>query len=165
VLQIDEPSLPYVMQGGIRTQSGWGKYSPIESQIVGASLQSVASATLGFSLLHCCANNVPFELIYSSGFDAVSIDASLFGDELFDVIGQAHDGKKRVFLGINPGSLDAGLAYLSHLARRIGLSAQELANTIALSPPCGLVSASMSDARERIERLNAVSVAFQEVDL
>jgi Cobalamin-independent synthase, Catalytic domain len=165
VLQIDEPSLPFVLQGGIKTQSGWGKYSPIESQIVAASLQSVASATQGFSLLHCCARDVPFELIASAGFDAVSIDTSLFGDELFDVIGHAHDLKHRVFLGMNPVSLDAGLAYLSHLARRIGLSAQELANTIALSPPCGLVSATMSDARERIERLNAVSEAFQEVDL
>ena len=165
VTQIDEPSLPFVLQGGIKTQSGWGKYSPIEPQIVTASLHAVASATEGFSVLHCCAGDVPFELVHSSGFDAVSIDTSLYGDELFDVIGQAHDRKQRVFLGMNPSSLDAGLAYLSHLARRIGLSAQEFANTIALSPPCGLVSATMSDARERIERLNSVSVAFQEVDL
>ena len=165
ILQIDEPSLPYVLQGGIKTQSGWGKYSPVEPQIVATSLQSVAAATEGFSVLHCCASDVPFELVYSSGFDAVSIDSSLFGDELFDVIGQTHDHKKRVFLGGNPSSLDTGLTYLSHLARRIGLSAQELSATIALSPPCGLVNATMSDARERIERLNAVSAAFQEVDL
>jgi len=165
ILQIDEPSLPFVLQGGIKTQSGWGKYSPVEPQIVAGSLQSVADSTEGFSVLHCCASDVPFELIYSSGFDAISIDTALFGDELFDVIGQAHDHKKRVFLGRNPSSLDTGMAYLSHLARRIGLSAQELSDTIALSPPCGLVSATMSDARERMERLNAVSVAFQEVDL
>jgi len=165
ILQIDEPSLPFVLQGGIKTQSGWGKYSPVEPQIIAGSLQAVSAATEGFSVLHCCASDVPFELIYSSGFDAVSIDATLYGDELFDVIGQTHDRKQRVILGRNPSSLDAGLAYLSHLARRIGLSAQELSDTIALSPPCGLVNATMSDARERIERLNAVSVAFQEVDL
>ena len=165
VTQIDEPSLPFVLQGGIKTQSGWGKYSPIESQIVTASLHAVASATEGFSVLHCCAGDVPFELAHSSGFDAVSIDTTLYGDELFDVIGQAHDRQQRVFLGMNPTLLDAGLAHLSHLARRIGLSAQELASTIALSPPCGLVSATMSDARGIMERLNAVSVAFQEVDL
>jgi len=165
VLQIDEPSLPFVLQGGIKTQSGWGKYSPVEPQIVATSLQSVAAATQGLSLVHCCAGDVPFELIYNSGFDAVSIDASLFGDELFDVLGQAHDRNVRVILGIQPHSLDAGLAYLSHLARRIGLSAQELSDTIALSPPCGLVDATMSDARERIKRLHAVSEAFQEVDL
>lgn len=165
VLQIDEPSLPFVLQGGIKTQSGWGKYAPIEPHVVSASLEAVAAATDGLSLLHCCASDVPFELVRRAGFEAVSIDVSLFGDELFDIIGQAHDLGQRVFLGMNPSSLDAGVAYLSHLARRIGLSAQELANTIALSPPCGLVSATMSDARERIERLTAVSVAFQEVDL
>ena len=165
VTQIDEPSLPFVLQGGIKTQSGWGKYSPIEPQIVTASLQAVTSATEGLSVLHSCASDVPFELVHSSGFDAVSIDSSLYGDELFDVIGQAHDRKQRVFLGMHPKSLGQGVDYLLLLARRIGLSAQELANTIALSPPCGLVSATMSDARERIERLNSVSVAFQEVDL
>lgn len=165
LLQIDEPSLPFVLQGGIKTQSGWGKYSPIEPHIVTASLQAVTAATECLSVLHCCASDVPFDLLHSAGFDAVSIDTSLYGDELFDVIGQAHDRKQWVFLGMNPSSLDDGLGYLSHLARRIGLSAQELANTIALSPPCGLVGATMSDARERIERLNAVSEAFQEVDL
>jgi hypothetical protein len=165
VLQIDEPSLPFVLQGGIKTQSGWGKYSPVEPQVVSASLAAVAGASVGPRLMHCCASDVPFELVRRAGFGAVSIDASLYGDELFDVIGQAHDLGHRVFLGMNPSSLDAGIAYLSHLARRIGLSAQELANTIALSPPCGLVSATMSDARERIERLTAVSEAFQEVDL
>ena len=165
VLQIDEPSLPSVLHGDIRTQSGWGKYEPIEPHLVSASLEAVATAHTGFSLLHCCAADVPFELVRAAGFDGVAIDTTLHGDELFDVIGLAHDLGHRIFLGMQPTSLDAGIAYLSHLARRIGLSAQELANTIALSPPCGLVSVTMSDARERIERLTAVSEAFQEVDL
>ena len=126
VLQIDEPALPFVLQGGIKTQSGWSKYPPVESQVVSASLEAVASAHSGFSLIHCCAGNVPFEIVRSVGFDAVSIDSSLFGDELLDAIGHAHDFGQRVFLGMNPSSLDAGVTYLSHLARRIGLSAQQL---------------------------------------
>ena len=165
ILQIDEPSLPFVLHGGIKTQSGWGKYSPVEPQIVASSLQAVTAVVEGFSLLHCCASDVPFELVRNAGFNATSIDTALYGDELFDVLGQTHDSGQRIFLGMNPKNLDAGIAYLSHLAKRIGLSAQELSNTIALSPPCGLVSATMSDARERMERLNEVSVAFQEVDL
>ena len=164
ILQIDEPSLPAVMNGEIKTQSGWGAYTPPELHEVEIALSQVTTAHSGFTMLHSCAPNLPFGLVTSAGFKAISIDASLYGPKLPDVLGEQSDAGNLMALGISAQNVKTGIEFLRTLASQIGFSTQTLAQHVLLSPPCGLISMSLSQARETIEMLNLISRALREVD-
>ena len=164
ILQIDEPSLPAVINGEIKTQSGWGAYTPPEPHEAQIALGQITKANSGLNILHSCAPYLPFGLIASAGFKAMSIDASLFGSKLPDVLGEQSDAGNLMVLGISAQNVKSGIEILKTLANQIGFSTQTLAQHILLSPPCGLISMPLSQARERIEMLNLISKALREVD-
>ena len=164
ILQIDEPSLPAVMNGEIKTQSGWGAYTPPERHEVEIALNQVVAAHTGFTLLHSCAPNLPFGLVTSAEYKAISIDVSLYDSQLPDVLGECSDAGNLMVLGMSAKDVKTGINYLKRLANQIGFSTQTLAQHILLSPPCGLISMSLSQARETIGMLNLISKALLEVD-
>jgi hypothetical protein len=155
VLQVDEPSLPMVRSGGVRTPSGRGALRTPEPAELSAALGAVAaagrSAGAGTVLAHCCARDVPFDLLAGSGYTAISLDLSALGTSLAE-LGQWWDRGGEVVLGVAPTTdppAQAERAMPESLARRvaelwhrIGFDAPEVAARTWLSPTCGLAGAS-----------------------
>jgi hypothetical protein len=161
VLQVDEPLLPTVVSGGVRTPSGRGAVRVPGAAEVVAGLRTVvesgraAGADLVFA--HCCAREVPFDLLERSGFAGVSVDLGAVGRGADEGLGRWWDRGGQVMLGVAP-TLDpqeaAARAMPESLARavaglwhRIGVQVGDVGATTWLSPACGLAGASPAWSR------------------
>ncbi len=151
VVQLDEPSLPAVLMGGLPTASGFGKLAAIEATVVQEGLTDFL-ASLGVpTVVHCCATRAPIALLRASGVDAVSFDHGLVQD--LDAIGTAVDAGTHLLLGVVPGTdrqLPAPKATASRLRawwNELGFPADDLHTAVTLTPSCGLAGASPAYAR------------------
>jgi methionine synthase II (cobalamin-independent) len=151
VVQLDEPSLPAVLQGGLPTASGFGKLPPVAAPDVEAELAAVVAAVPGPVVVHCCADRAPLDLMRAAGAGALSFDLGLVQD--LDALGTAVDAGTRLFTGVVPGT-DAPLpepkATASRLRawwRELGFPADDLHAAVTLTPSCGLAGASPAYAR------------------
>ncbi|SDO22838.1 Cobalamin-independent synthase, Catalytic domain [Klenkia soli] len=151
VVQLDEPSLPAVLMGGLPTASGFGKLAAVEEQVVQEELTAFL-ATLGRrTVVHCCAPRVPLGLLRAAGADAVSFDHGLVQD--LDAVGTAVDAGTHLLLGVVPGTdqqLRAPKATATRLRawwNELGFPAETLHAAVTLTPSCGLAGASPAYAR------------------
>ncbi|MGW6473385.1 methionine synthase [Streptomyces nigra] len=157
VLQLDEPSLVAVLRGQVRTASGYRTHRAVDRQIVEATLRDVVGVHGdGPVVVHSCAPDVPFALLRRAGAAAVSFDLSLLTERDDDAIGEAVEGGTRLFAGVVPGtdvplSDPAGSVMgVRTLWRRLGLSPGLLAETVTITPACGLAGASPDYARRAL---------------
>ena len=74
VLQVDEPSLPAVLEGSLPTASGYGRVRAVDPQVVAEGLGAVLAAYDGPSVVHCCHPRAPVPLLRSTGAGALSLD-------------------------------------------------------------------------------------------
>ncbi len=82
VVQLDEPSLPAVLDGRLPTASGYGRVRPVPPADVRDGLAAVLTAASdagAATAVHCCAADVPVALLRDSGADAISLDVGLLG--------------------------------------------------------------------------------------
>ncbi|MBM7441992.1 methionine synthase [Streptomyces sp. HB132] len=157
VLQLDEPSLTAVLQGRIRSASGYRTYRAVDRQVVEGTLRDLLAVN-GESpaVVHSCAPEVPFALLRRAGVDGVSFDFSLLTEREEEAIGEAVEGGTQLLLGMIPG-LDAASAALSDpggsvkevrtLWSRLGLNPGTLSESVVITPSCGLAGASPAYAR------------------
>ncbi len=151
VVQLDEPTLPTVLLGGLPTASGFGKLPAVAEAEVQAELAAVVAAVPGPVVLHCCAHRAPLDLLRAAGADALSFDLGLVQD--LDALGAAVDAGTHLFPGVVPGT-DAPLpqpgATASRLRawwRELGFPADDLHTAVTLTPSCGLAGAGPAYAR------------------
>ena len=151
VVQLDEPSVPAVLMGGLPTISGFGKLSAVEAQVVEQELAAVVAALDRPVVVHCCAPRSPLDLFRAAGAGAVSFDLGLVQE--LDSIGTAVEAGTQLFLGVVPGTdtpLPAAKATAARVQawwRDLGFPAEELAAAVTLTPSCGLAGASPDYAR------------------
>ncbi|MGM0356229.1 methionine synthase [Streptomyces sp. ECR3] len=157
VLQLDEPSLTAVLRGQVRTASGYRTHRAPDRQVVEAALREVVGVhEAGPVLVHSCAPDVPFALLRRAGAAAVSFDFSLLTERDDDTLGEAVEAGTRLFAGVVPGtdgplSDPAGSVMgVRTLWRRLGLSPGLLADTVTVTPACGLAGASPEYARRAL---------------
>ncbi|MGV9247403.1 methionine synthase [Streptomyces sp. NPDC003710] len=157
VLQLDEPSLTAVLRGQVKTASGYRTHRAVDRQVVEATLREVVAVHVdGPVVVHSCAPDVPFALLRRAGAAAVSFDFSLLTERDDEAIGEAVEGGTRLFAGIVPGtdgplSDPAGSVMgVRTLWRRLGLRPGLLAETVTLTPTCGLAGASPDYARRAL---------------
>ncbi|MEO3769939.1 methionine synthase [Micromonospora sp. B9E7] len=154
LLQLDEPSLPTVLAGRVPTESGLGAYRAVESVDAAALLRQVVEAVGAPTLVHCCAPDVPLELIRSTGAVAVALDLDLVTK--LDPLGEAIDAGLGLLAGAastRPPS--AGRAPTSaqvadrvrQLWDRLGFPRRQLAQQVVVTPACGLAGADEQYAR------------------
>jgi Cobalamin-independent synthase, Catalytic domain len=162
VVQLDEPSLPDVLGGVVRTSSGRGALRVPEAPELSAALVRVTgAATVGGArgcIAHCCAAAVPFELLAGSGFTGISVDSGRVGQAGDAALGAWWDRGGEVVLGVAPATDPAagvGRALQESMARavearwrRIGFGIAEVGQRTWLSPTCGLAGASPEWARQ-----------------
>ncbi|MCW2521922.1 MAG: Methionine synthase vitamin-B12 independent, partial [Frankiales bacterium] len=168
VLQVDEPSLPAALAGRIPTPSGYGTVRSLDLGRAETALGSVlAAAGEGSSVVHCCAPDVPFELIRRAGARGIAVDYDLLGKPQLDAIGELVDGGVSVWLGIAPAldaaiSLDLLRGKVTSLWQRLGFAPEEMADALVVTPACGLAGASPGYARRVMSLLRDVAESLRD---
>ena len=156
LLQLDEPALPAVLAGAVRTASGYGTFRTVEEVRAQDMLRRVVEAAGAPAILHCCAPGAPVGLFGRAGAAAVSIDLSLHTTGADERLGELVDAGLGLLLGVVPSTGDdpAGLSDPSvtvgpvrRLWGRLGFPAEQLPRAVVLTPACGLAGATPPYAR------------------
>ncbi|MEU4732827.1 MULTISPECIES: methionine synthase [unclassified Streptomyces] len=153
VLQYDEPSLTAVLLGRVRSASGYRTYRAVDRQVVEGTLRDLFGVHDGEVIVHSCAPEVPFGLLRRAGATGVSFDFSLLTEREDDAIGEAVEDGTKLFAGVvagtdGPLSDPAGSVMgVRKLWRRLGLAPGTLAESVVVTPSCGLAGASPAYAR------------------
>ncbi|MEU1585378.1 methionine synthase [Micromonospora sp. NPDC005710] len=154
LLQLDEPSLPTVLAGRVPTESGLGAYRAVESVDAAALLRTIVEAVGVPTLVHCCAPDVPLELIRSTGAVAVALDLDLVTK--LDPLGEALDAGLGLFAGAAPtrppsaGGAPTSAQIADRVRQvwdRLGFPRRQLAEQVVVTPACGLAGATPEYAR------------------
>lgn len=158
VLQVDEPGLAAVLEGRVRSSSGYRVLPAPDRQQATAALGSVLAAArdagaVGVAL-HCCADRPPVAVMRDSGPDALSVDTSLLGPSGWESVAHAVEAGVRLWAGVlstqpRRAALPAGEAVAPLLQRwaELGLVAADLA-AVTVTPACGLAALSPQQAVE-----------------
>ncbi|MCW2684113.1 MAG: putative cobalamin-independent methionine synthase, partial [Blastococcus sp.] len=165
VLQLDEPSVPAVLQGGLPTISGFGKLSAVEAHVVEQELATMIERLPVPVVLHCCAPRAPLDLFRAAGAAALSFDLGLVQD--LDAVGSAIEAGTHLLPGVVPGT-DSTLPEPKATASRVrawwnelGFPADELSAAVTLTPSCGLAGSSPAYARTAMTHVREAAKYLQ----
>ncbi|MEU4561288.1 methionine synthase [Actinoplanes sp. NPDC023936] len=167
LLQLDEPSLPAVLAGHVPTESGLSAYREVDGPDAATRLRVIAESVGAPVVLHCCAPDVPMQVVRDAGLAAVSLDLSLVED--LDPLGEAIEAGLGVFAGAVPPTgtsrPDAKLIAerVSTLWRRLGFPAARLPQQVVITPACGLAGASPGYARAALTAIAEAGRRISEV--
>ena len=176
VLQLDEPSLPAVLDGDVPTASGFGTLRAVEEQVVRSGLAAVLEAATGAgamqTVVHCCAEHPPVTLSREAGAGAVSFDMALLSAAEDEALGTAVEAGIALWLGVVPAGSAEDPAVLADLGdtvrsvrglwRRLGFAAELLPGAVVLTPACGLARTSPAYARAALRRVRETARAIVE---
>jgi len=176
VVQLDEPSLPAVLAGALRTPSGLSTVpavaAPNARDVLAAIIDAARAATNQPVIVHCCAPRPPVALFRGAGADAVALDATLLEGtpaKYTDQLGEAWDDGCVLLLGLVP-STDPNRPLTLHdaarpaleLVDRLGFPRTILADRAVPTPTCGLSGATTEWARRALELTRDLGKAFVE---
>jgi hypothetical protein len=157
VVQLDEPSLPAVLHGAIRSTSGARSYAPVAAATAQSVLTSVLTALEVPVVVHCCARRPPVALLHRAGVAGLSLDLSVVEQELDEQIGAAVEDGVALLAGLVPSSAprpgegatlsDPGgtVAPVRRLWHRLGLDPAALRHVV-VTPTCGMAGADPAGA-------------------
>jgi methionine synthase II (cobalamin-independent) len=158
VVQLDEPSLPAVLDGALATASGLHRLRSVPSAEVADGLAHVvaAAAERGAStVLHCCAENPPVTLLRRSGADALALDTSVLGPAGWESVAAAVEDGVALWAGAVPAgrtplpSVDELGSRVARSWRDVGLGLPLMADLV-VTPACGLAGSTPDDAERRL---------------
>jgi len=158
-VQLDEPSLPDVLVGHVRTASGFDVLRTPEAREVAERLAAVAAGITGAGAVpgaHCCAPHPPVAALREGGARFVSVDVTLLTPYDDEPLGEALEAGVGLLAGLVPTAgplpgVAAALRPLRALAGRLGLSDERLAG-VAVTPTCGLAGADPARAAATLGR-------------
>jgi methionine synthase II (cobalamin-independent) len=127
----------------------------VDRQVVESALRDVVAVNEGHGpvVVHSCAPDVPFALLRRAGAAGISFDFGLLTERDEEQIGEAVEGGTRLLVGVVestdvPLSDPAGSVMgVRTLWRRLGLNPGTLAESLVVTPSCGLAGASPAYAR------------------
>lgn len=165
VVQVDEPMLPVVLAGGLRTASGFETIRAVDQERALAGLAAVARG----HVVHCCAPDVPMLLLRRAGAAAVALDMTLLDARAWESVAETVEAGTRVWLGVPAGGRadTAGVGGVVQGVlgpwRRVGLPVRALADQV-VTPACGLAGAgSVAAAASAHEVCALVAQELEEV--
>lgn len=173
VIQVDEPALPGVLKGTVPTASGFGKLRVIEESVARDVLRTVIDGARSGGaavIVHCCAPDVPFGTLRDAGAEGISFDLSLLSERHDDVLGELIEGGTLLFAGVvpatDPGRVPAVSSLVDRVAalRRLGFAPQRIAESVIVTPSCGLAGASPAWARRALKLAQDTARALEELD-
>lgn len=166
VLQLDEPSLPAVLAGHVRTASGFGVLRRPEAPEADAVLRSVLDRLGDVPVVvHCCDGNPPFDLFAGLGVAGLSVDLSLLSRRADDSLGVAVESGVALVLGVvptvavpmPPARPDTAPAPVRELWTRLGFPLEQLADSVVVTPRCGLADADPDYARYAMQQARGIA--------
>ncbi|MEZ5133038.1 MAG: methionine synthase [Mycobacterium sp.] len=163
VVQFDEPLLPAALGGRLAGVTALTPVHRVDEALAIALLDECVGRVSGEVLLHCCAGDLPWNVLQRSAISAVSLDARALGTAGLDGLGEFADSGRAVVLGMlgavvperRPGVEEVAAATAA-VTDRLGLPRTALPSQVGISPACGLAAADDSWAR-------AVTVLTQRV--
>jgi methionine synthase II (cobalamin-independent) len=173
IVQLDEPTLPTVLAGALRTPSGYGTVAAVPESDARDLLAGVIDAARSASgrpvAVHCCADRPPIGLLRDAGADVISLDATLLPPDAWDEFGEAWDAGITMMLGLVPSTdppapvslLDVAKPAL-RLVDRLGFDRSILADRAIPTPTCGLAGASATWAVRAMALSAELARAFVE---
>nr|WP_307850031.1 methionine synthase [Saccharopolyspora sp. HNM0986] len=176
VVQLDEPSLPAVLAGSLKTPSGYGNVlavpEPEVRELLGEVIGELADVSGAPVIAHCCADRPPVTLLRRAGAGAVALDATGLGSvsgAFADELGEAWEEGTTLLLGLVPGTEPANRPDARELARpglelaaRLGFGPRVLIERSMVSPACGLAGATPDWARRAFGLVRDLTEVFQE---
>jgi methionine synthase II (cobalamin-independent) len=163
VVQLDEPSLPAVLNGSLPTASGFGRLRAIDEAVAVERLQTVLAAATAAgaveTVIHSCARDVPIGVLLRTGVHGLSVDVGLLGIAGWEALAPAIESGTRLWAGaLSTSGAPRSAAEVADAVwkpwRKLGLSTSLLAGVI-VTPACGLAAASPQFARGALERVVA----------
>ena len=127
-LQLDEPSLPAVLDARVPTASGFATLRAPDRTTARDRLRTVLAAS-DSTVLHCCARRPPLDLLTEA--TAISVDAAMLDPRDDDVLGEALERGTGLLLGV-PRDVKAAVQTVGRVRDRVGV------RDVTLTPPCGL---------------------------
>jgi methionine synthase II (cobalamin-independent) len=160
VVQVDEPSLPAVLDGVLPTASGLHRTRSVPTAEVSDGLALVvaaASEERAATLVHCCADDPPVALLRRAGADGLSLDTSRLTPSGWESVAAAVEDGVALWAGALPSLSHA--AGPADSARSVGTAADTLARSwrdvglglplladVVVTPACGLAGATPDGA-------------------
>jgi hypothetical protein len=163
-VQLDEPSLPYVAAGRIPTASGFGALRAIGDQELLDGLRAVLTEDSG---VHCCAPQVPYDLLRRAGAAFVSFDLSLVTTADYEALAALVEGGVHLLAGAVPttgptGSVRDTARPLRTLWKNLSYPPDTIAQRVVVTPACGLAGTSPATARAALVRAREVARSLAE---
>jgi methionine synthase II (cobalamin-independent) len=159
VLQIDEPALPYVLNGQVPTASGFNRHRSVTPPLASEALEWVLRAASVETVVHCCAAEVPIALLRGAGADGVSVDVAALAVSAYEELATMIDEGGTAWLGVVPSSgrsaptARSAADRVRRLTDMLGYDVDEVADRLVLTPACGLAGAHPTYARETLGAL------------
>jgi methionine synthase II (cobalamin-independent) len=154
IVQLDEPSLPAVLGGGIATASGLGRHRPVDIPEVSTAYTRLVER-LGDApvVVHCCAPGTPIELLANAGVTGLALDLALLGTPDWDALGVALEQGHWLLAGAlpttdpgaAPSTADQVASAVLGPIRRLELPPEISTHTV-VTPACGLAGFSRTAA-------------------
>jgi methionine synthase II (cobalamin-independent) len=166
VLQLDEPALPAVLAGTVRTPSGYGTVPAVDSAVVRQVVTDALSvAAAGARAVHCCAADVPITLLHEAGADALAVDQRLLAASQYDALGAAVDGGLTLWCGAvdEDTTYDQARDAIAALWRDLGFAVADLPQRLVPTPRCGLAELSGEQARRVLAVLRDVGASLRDL--
>jgi len=158
VVQFDEPSLPAAMAGRLTGVTALTPVHAVDESTAVDLLDECAALVGGEVAVHCCAADLPWDVLQRSRIQAVAIDSSIVGQRSLDGVGEFVDGGRTVMLGMVPSeaperrpSADQLAATAAALTDRLGFPRRFLAQRLGITPACGLAGGTPEWARAAVE--------------
>jgi hypothetical protein len=171
-MQVDEPSMPAVLAGTVRSTVGYKTVPAIEEphaiEILAAVFDAIVTAG-GVPLVHCCGRRPPIDVFRAAGARAVNVDAAQLDPTDDDTIGTAVEGNTCLLLGLLPSQgpgvppiVRDVVAPARGLWRRLGFSPERLGGVVVVTPSCGLAGASEGWVRTVLRLARQAGQVLQE---
>lgn len=150
LLQLDEPYLPAVLAGHVPTESGFSAYRAVEAADAATGLRTIVQAVDAPVIVHCCAPDLPLQVVRDAGAVAVALDLDTIKD--LDPLGEALEAGLGLFAGAAPTAghppTSAQVAErVRTLWQRLSFPARQLPLQVVVTPSCGLAGASDANLR------------------
>ena len=158
VLQLDEPSMPTVMAGRVPTESGLSAYPAVGAPEAATALRTITETVGVPVIVHCCAPDVPLQVVRDAQAAAVALDLSLLKD--LDPMGEFLEAGFGLLAGTVPtrppsaGRIPSSAKAADRLRtfwRQLGFAPRRLPEQVVVTPACGLAGATPDYSRAALK--------------